>query len=493
MKKRKTPILGWASWNAFRTHINEDIIKDQAKALIDTGLADKGYTYVNIDDGYFGGRAEDGTLLIDEKNFPNGLKPVADYIHSLGLNAGIYSDGGDSTCAYFYDQYGDNGKGVGLYEHEIEDLRNFLLDLDFDFIKVDWCGGLRLDLDEEEQYSKISKIIESIEDEKDRDIIYNICRWKFPGEWVVDVADSWRIGSDIIPTFDSVLYELDSAKPYHRFNGPGHNNDLDMLDVGNGMSLDEDTAHFAMWCLMSSPILIGTDLRKISDELLDVLSNEELIAINQDPASLAAYVVKNITDDEENLLGEVWMKDLGKENSSAKAIAFLNRSDKPLEIEFDFKDAGNIGTITELRNVLTHEDLKPVQTIKVSLRPHQVEVFTTKSAANRKVDNLNKQYSFKPTEVNYLTLDEAKEKVNNGALLVDVRARDEFEQGHLKDAVNIEFLNNDSIPGSYPEDKDSEIILYCKTGKRAEEAAQLLEYYGFNNVYSLGGIQEFDA
>ena len=141
---RKTPIMGWASWNCFRTNITEEILKEQIDALKATEL-DK-----------------NGVLQFHRERFPNGIKVVADYVHKNGLNAGIYSDGGDKTCGYYYDNEGENGNNVGLYNHEEQDLKMYLEDFGFDFIKVDWCGGLRLGLDEKEQYTKISKIIDDI-------------------------------------------------------------------------------------------------------------------------------------------------------------------------------------------------------------------------------------------------------------------------------------------------------------------------------------------
>lgn len=134
MEKRKTPLMGWASWNCYKTDINEDKLKAQADALVETGLAECGYTYLNIDDGFFGGRAADETLLFHKERFPNGIKSVVDYAHSIGLKAGIYSDGGDSTCAFYHDGEGEVGRNVGLYMHEEQDLKMYFEDCDFDFI-----------------------------------------------------------------------------------------------------------------------------------------------------------------------------------------------------------------------------------------------------------------------------------------------------------------------------------------------------------------------
>ena len=158
--RRLTPIMGWASWNCFRTNISEERMKEQADALVRTGLAECGYTYLNMDDGFQGGRDANGKILFHKERFPNGIKVVADYAHSLGLNAGIYSDAGDNTCGYYYDAEIDSGEGLGLYEHEEQDLAMYLDEFGFDFIKVDWCGGVRLGLDEEEQYTKIGTAAE---------------------------------------------------------------------------------------------------------------------------------------------------------------------------------------------------------------------------------------------------------------------------------------------------------------------------------------------
>ena len=140
LSAQESPLMGWSSWNAFGFQISDQIIRQQADAMVSSGLKDAGYTYINIDDGYFGGRDEDGNLLIHPTRFPNGMRPVVDYIHSLGLKAGIYSDGGQNTCASYFG--GDTiGVGVGLYGHDKADCRLFFHDLDFDFIKIDFCGG----------------------------------------------------------------------------------------------------------------------------------------------------------------------------------------------------------------------------------------------------------------------------------------------------------------------------------------------------------------
>ena len=149
------PVMGWSSWNTYRIHINEALIKKQADAMVSQGLKEAGYLYVNVDDGFFGWRDENGKLQTHPERFPNGLKCVADYIHSKGLKAGIYSDAGSNTCGSIWDK-DPNGVGVGLYGHEKQDADLFFNEWGFDFIKIDYCGaGQSLALEEQKRYTEI--------------------------------------------------------------------------------------------------------------------------------------------------------------------------------------------------------------------------------------------------------------------------------------------------------------------------------------------------
>lgn len=282
--------MGWSSWNTYRINISEYLIKQQAEAMVSLGLKDAGYRYINIDDGFFGYRDEKGILQTHPERFPNGVKCVADHIHRLGLKAGIYSDAGANTCGSLWDA-DPNGVGVGLYGHEKQDADLYFNQWGFDFIKIDYCGaGQQLDLDERERYTAISKAIGEV---CSRDISVNICRWAFPGTWARSLARSWRISGDISPRWSSVKSIIRKNLYLSAYAGDGHYNDMDMLEIGRGLTQTEEEVHFGLWCLMSSPLLIGCDLTTISEASLKLLKNKELIAINQDQLGLQAYVVQH--------------------------------------------------------------------------------------------------------------------------------------------------------------------------------------------------------
>ncbi len=321
--------MGWSSWNHFRIHIDEVLIRQQADAMVSSGMKDAGYRFINIDDGYFGGRDEKGNLFSHDLKFPSGMKSLAGYIRAKGLKPGIYSEAGTNTCGSIYDN-DPRGVGVGLFGHEEQDLRLMLVDWDYDFIKVDWCGGLRQKLSEQEQYTKISRIIRSLKP----DAVFNVCRWEYPGDWVKDIADSWRISADIEPTFESVMHIVDLCEPHWKHSGPGGFNDMDMLQVGRGMTGEEDRTHFTMWCMMNSPLLAGNDLRSMTPATLSILTHPELIALNQDPL---AYQARRLRDDGDT---ELWAKPLGSENGGDVVVALLNRGKQSTTLSFKLSEIG---------------------------------------------------------------------------------------------------------------------------------------------------------
>lgn len=347
-----TPTMGWSSWNSFGHRISEQIIKSQATAMESKGLKDAGYKYINIDDGAFKGRDENGKLVIHPVRFPNGMKTVVDHIHSLGLKAGTYSDAGYNTCASYHG--GDvDGIGTGLYEHEAQDIDFLFNELEFDFIKVDFCGGDpwhnadQLDLDERERYTAIGDALKATGREGLR---YNICRWAYPGTWVNNIATSWRTTGDINASWGSIRDIIKENLYLSAYCRNGGFNDMDMLEVGRGLSAEEDKTHFGMWCIMSSPLLIGCDLTTINSSTLKLLTNPELIALNQDPLALQAYVVERrngvytLVKDIENLYG------------LTRSVAFFNSTDTEQTATLTFKDIDLGGTIM-VRDLFECEDV----------------------------------------------------------------------------------------------------------------------------------------
>ena len=322
------PTMGWSSWNTFALNISDKIIEGQADAMVSQGLKEAGYQYINIDDGFWDGRAKDGQLIINRKRFPNGMRAVADYIHKLGLKAGIYSDAGDNAC-------GSNagtqayGLGIGLAGYEEQDIKTYLQDWDYDFIKVDYCGGMHMGLDEREQYTKISNAIRKTEQQTGKRLVFNICRWAYPGTWVSDIADSWRTTGDIWDGWPSVRDIVKENLYLQAYTGGGHYNDMDMLEIGRSMNENEERTHMAYWCIASSPLLIGCDMSKLRPSSLALLKNKDLIAMNQDALGIGAPVVQRE--------GDVYVvaKDMEQLHGSKRAVVIMNLSDAEQSVRVD--------------------------------------------------------------------------------------------------------------------------------------------------------------
>lgn len=369
----ETPTMGWSSWNTFALDISEDIIKGQADALKAKGLDKAGYKYINIDDGYFGGRdPETGRLLIHPERFPNGLKCVADYIHGLGLKAGIYSDAGTNTCGNYWgkDSIADN---VGLYGHDQQDCDMFFKEMGFDFIKVDFCGGTTWQnnysygLDEKERYTQIN---EAMQKTGVKGLRLNVCRWDYPGTWVSDVATSWRMSVDINCSWRSVRGIIDQSLFLSAYASPGHYNDMDMLEVGRTLTPEEDRTHFGMWCILSSPLLIGCDMSTLSDETVELLTNPELVALNQDTLGLQAYVAKD--------LGEgayAFVKDVETRHGLTRAVALYNSSDEDRELSVSYADL-DLGGDVKVRDLYVRQDLKmPADGVVAQVPAHGTRIY----------------------------------------------------------------------------------------------------------------------
>ena len=381
----KRPLLGWSSWNTFGCEISEDVIVETARAMATNGLKAAGYMYVNIDDGFFNGHGEDGILRFNPRRFPNGMKPTVDGIHAVGLKAGIYSDAGADTCGSMWrdakGNYDLGGKGGGLYGHDAADCKLHFLDLGFDFIKVDYCGGRKLGLDERKRYTEISKAIKAT---GRTDVRLNLCRWAFPGTWAADIAESWRTTGDIRANWGSlkgIVRENLYLSPYAR---PGAYNDMDMLEVGHlkgqvktafgksdeGFTPDEETLHFGTWCILSSPLLIGCDARCVPEQTMALITNPYLLAMNQNDLGLQAYVVQRVGGD-----GYVLVKDADVRFGNARYAALLNLSDAEMEFTVEAKTLDLGGTV-EVFDLVDRSDpgsFRDRFTLKV--RPHAAKFF----------------------------------------------------------------------------------------------------------------------
>ena len=374
----KPPLMGWSSWNAYMVDISDSIIIHQANLIVKRGLKDAGYGNVNIDDGFFGYRDQRGYMIPHPQRFPGGsaqMRSISDHIHSLGLKAGIYSDAGDNTCGSSYNK-DLNGIGAGLWMHDVQDADQYFNNWNFDFIKIDYCGGIHLRLEERDRYEEIRQVIDSV---AGRHIDINVCRWDYPGTWVGKLADSWRISEDIRPIWSSVRHIVEKNLYLSAYAHDGHYNDMDMLAVGYnikpspfwedglGLSYAEEEAHFGMWCIMSSPLLLGCDIEYIPEETMRIITNPELIAVNQDPLGLQAHVVQHE--------GEtyVFAKDILRCHGGARAVALYNPSDSAASFSVP-ADVLEFAGEMKLRDLNLRSDLASCRVIEMTLQPHTAKI-----------------------------------------------------------------------------------------------------------------------
>ena len=275
----KTPQMGWNSWNKFACNINEKLIRDTIDALIDTGLADAGYNYVNLDDCWQSGRDSNGRIIVD-KNFPNGIKALADYAHEKGLLFGVYSDAGYKTCA---------GRPGSLGYEEI-DAKTYA-EWGVDYLKYDNC------FTDGSPPEKRYPVMRDALLKQNRPIFYSMCEWGVndPAKWAKPVGNSWRTTGDIFNSWNSMIGIIDQNNRWYEYAGPGGWNDPDMLEVGNGgLTVEEEKIHFGLWCISKAPLLIGCDITKMSKSTFEILTNPEVIAIDQDPLGIQGKKIKTV-------------------------------------------------------------------------------------------------------------------------------------------------------------------------------------------------------
>lgn len=371
---RQTPMMGWSSWNSYRVNISDEIIRAAADSLITKGLADLGYRHVNIDDGWFGGvngdgRNADRTVRVNRERFPNGMRAVADYIHSRGLKAGLYSDAGSNTCGSIYDN-DMAGVGVGMWQHDDVDAKTFFVDWNFDHIKIDFCGGGETGKSDYERYTSIRGAIDGT---GRKDVTMNICRWEFPGTWAMHTGNSWRVATDIYPNWKDVVKQFQRNLYLSAYAGPGHFNDMDMLEIGNPesqLSRQQEYSHFALWCFMKSPLMIGGKLTTLNAEQLAIYSNKALIEINQDQLGEQPHVIWRTENQ------YILVADLQQSGGLKRTVCFFNDSDEPYDFTL------NLNTVCLGGEVIVHNACSNKEEgvfngiFGASLAPYEAVVYT---------------------------------------------------------------------------------------------------------------------
>jgi alpha-galactosidase len=345
-----TPPMGWNTWNKFGCNVSDELVRGMADAVVKSGMKDAGYQYVVIDDCWQVSRDAQGNIVPDPKRFPNGIKAVADYVHSQGLKFGIYSDAGALTCE-------KRPAGLG---HEYQDARTYAA-WDVDYLKYDWCNTLP-GQDARASYANIRQALDS----SGRSIVLSICEWgkNQPWLWGKEVGGNlWRTTGDIQDRWagqkewspgnccsNGMLDIADQNEPLYSYAGPGHWNDPDMLEVGNGgMTTTEYRSHFSLWALMAAPLIAGNDLRSMTPEIRDILTNKEVIAIDQDPLGRQGRRVAKDGD------LEVWAKPL---KDGDRAVILLNRGSSSREIAVSWEQIGYPGHLSaSVRDLWSHKDL----------------------------------------------------------------------------------------------------------------------------------------
>jgi alpha-galactosidase len=362
------PPMGWNSWNKFGCNVSEDLIKSMADSMVASGMKEAGYQYIVIDDCWQVSRDEKGNIVPDGQRFPSGMKALGDYIHSKGLKFGIYSDAGEKTCA---------GR-PGSMGHEYQDALMYA-GWGVDYLKYDWChAGKR---NAEEAYSTMRDALKAA----GRPIVFSMCEWGTakPWLWAADTGNLWRTTGDIHDHWEGkqkyknggccalgMLDILDLQVGLEPFAGPGHWNDPDMLEVGNGgMTINEYRAHFSLWAILAAPLIAGNDLRDMAPEIRGILTNKEVIAVNQDELGRQASRVSKQGD------LEIWTKPI---KDGGRAVLLLNRGANEAEITARWTVLGYPEHLSAIvRDLWTHKDLGKFNgKFSVKVPSHDVVVVT---------------------------------------------------------------------------------------------------------------------
>lgn len=372
------PPMGWMTWNLFQGNINEQLIRETADAMVEGGFRDAGYEYIFIDDLWQGGRDRQNNIIPDPEKFPNGMKALADYVHSKGLKLGIYSDAAQLTC----------GGWTASLGFEEQDARTFA-SWGIDYLKYDYCNAPEDSATARHRYRTMANALQN----SGRDIVLGICEWgqRQCEEWCEEVGGQlWRTSYDVRDMWKDIVKEggmgiidiVNVTAPLAKYVRPGQWPDMDMLVVGlngtGGPSSDlggvgctqtEYQTQMSMWCMMASPLAMTNDLRKVSEDDRRILLNPEIIAINQDVLGKAAER-KEMNDNY-----QIFVRPLA---DGSHAVALLNTSEKPLTLTADFASLGFAGKYT-VRDVWQHKDVaRNASKWKERVMPHETRVFVVK-------------------------------------------------------------------------------------------------------------------
>jgi alpha-galactosidase len=349
-----TPPMGWNSWNKFHCNINEQLIRETVDAMVASGMRDAGYQYVNIDDCWEApARDPNGDLMADSSRFPSGLAALAEYVHARGLKLGIYSSAGTGTCQ----------KRPASLDHEVADARKFA-QWGIDYLKYDNCNNENRPA--LERYSAMGTALRATA----RPMVYSLCEWgkNQPWLWGRSVGGHlWRTTGDISDRWSSVLKILDQQVGLEKYSGPNAWNDPDMLEVGNGkMTNGEYIAHFSLWALLNAPLIAGNDLRSMSDTTRKILTNHEVIAVDQDWGGMQGHKLR---DDGEL---EVWVKPM---SAGDAAVVLLNRDTVTSRLGVRMSELGLSAGSHAVRDLWTHRDSRVGDTLSALLPGHSAAMF----------------------------------------------------------------------------------------------------------------------
>jgi len=356
----RTPPMGWNTWNTFACDINETLIKETAEVMIAAGMRDAGYVYIVLDDCWLSKeRDAEGNLVGDPIKFPSGMKALGDFLHAKGFRFGIYNCAGTKTCAGY-----PGGRG-----HEFQDARTYA-SWGVDYLKYDWCEHGTADA--RETYKTMRDALYAA----GRPIVFSMCEWgqNKPWEWAAEVAHLWRTTGDITDCWNckpekewehNIKSLLDSQVGLEKYAGPGHWNDPDMLEVGNpGLTLAESRAHFSLWCILAAPLMAGNDVRIMTEDIRNIMTDEEVIAIDQDPLGKQGYRFSQTPEK------EIWVKEL---SGGDWAVCILNAGDTAAEMSIVWNEMTFLKRGFQVRDLWQKKELgTTAEDVRRTVDPHDV-------------------------------------------------------------------------------------------------------------------------